>query len=101
MDTLQVPSHICQALCTKYLLASRAVQALFVFSFPSTKETNKFYELPWKTANGAVQQLKAQRDGAVWLGEAKVGCKHCLLLFEIVVEGLLQGKQNHILLRGT
>lgn len=43
--------------------------------------------------------LKAQRDGLVWLGVAKAGCKLCLLLFEIVTVALLQGKQNQILLR--
>lgn len=101
MDTPQVPSHICQASRTKYLLVSKTVQALSVLSFPSTKETDKLYKLNWKTANGAGQQLEAQRDGVVWLGEAKAGCKYCLLLFEIVVVGPLQGKQNQILLRGT
>lgn len=45
--------------------------------------------------------LEAQRDGFVWLGEAIAGCKHGLLLFEIVEVALLQGKQNQILLRGT
>lgn len=101
MDTPQVLSHTCQALHTKYLLASKTVQVLSVLSFPRTKETDKLYELHWKTANAAGEQLEAQRDGVVWLGEAKAGCKYCLLLFEIVVVGLLQGKQNQILLRGT